>query len=630
VLSALRVSGAFFAALIAVGACRRSFDERPVASLSSSPAVEEKFDTLRARWVDATPAGRAAMGPELNALMIDLEKKGDGLEPMARAYLAMSFLYGGVPAAAEATSRPLIDGPAGVANDLGTLVKGAAARRLGRPAEAVELLRPLIGKLIDPFARPLLYEEITESFLDQSRWDDAIVYAEGWLRSASGSEKKETRTAVARVLRRIPEAVALKVLEANAVAPPEAKHSNDLIVILAARVDEGAAIAAADAGATSDGGTVAAAEAGTPTVPLTPTIVPTFLPVRFDPRTIAVLVPSTAPGYATASTAVVRAAASVASPGLSLEADAGSSTLRHRLAVFDTGGTALGVTKALDAAEREGAGVVIGGVTEAESNALAAAAQTRRIAAVLLRTPSIVPKLPAGERQVWIAIGGTEADDTKATLAAATGDVAIVDPWPPPGSNPDNTDPLRARCDAVPKLAGATAFPIAAWRAKKVTAIVVLGDARCARKVADELLAGTPPYHPTLVLSPWALELAHANIALPRTVIGVGILPAGDTAPATLKHLWLDQASPVSFFNALGHDASTLAAAALPGDLPATTETAALQKARATTVTRLIAAKGELWTTTATSAGSSGLIAPVLSVRHVSSGAALKPSWVSP
>lgn len=629
-----------FAFLLLVGSCRRTYDDRPVAALSSSATVEAKFDAIRARWIDGTPAIRAAMRTELNAFVIELDKADDGLEPIARAYLALSFLYAGVPAAAEAASRPLVDGPLGVANDLGTLVKGAAARRLGRPREAIELLRPLIGKLIDPFARPLLYEEITESFIDEGRWDDAIVYAEGWLRSAAQNEKKETRAAVARVLRRIPEAIALKVLESDVTAPPEAKHSPELIVILSARVDEGTPIdPMGDAGAAADGAVASLGETGGAPIPTTPTSSPSIAPIRFDPRTIAVLIPSSTPGYSTAASALARAAAAVATPGLAvvLHSDAGvdampSSALAHRLAVLDTGGTTQGLAKALDAAEREGAGVVIGGVTIAESNALAALAQSRRIATVLFRAPTVIPPIVAGERQTWIALGGTAADEAKATMSAANGgDVAVVERWPEPGDLSVPIDPLRARCDAAPKLAGGPAFPIAAWRAKKISSVVVLGDARCARRVADEILAlPNPPYRPTLVLAPSALELAHVSLPIPRTVVGVGRLPAGDAAPSALRALWIDQGAPVGLFGALGHDASMLAAAALPGDLLPTIETSALQKARAITVTRLLAAKAELWTTTATSGSSSGLIAPAFHTRSVSSGSAVTPSWLSP
>jgi hypothetical protein len=602
--------------------------------------MEGRFDDLRAQWIDGTPAARAEMRGDLNALAIELDKRGDGLEPIVRAYLAIAWLYAGVPAAAEAVSRPLIDGPPGVANDLGTLVKGAAARRVGRAREAIDLLRPLIGKLIDPFARPLLYEEITEAFLDEGRYEDAVVYAEGWLRSASATDRKETRNAIARVLHRIPDTVALKMLEADALAPPEARHSPDMLMILSARVDEGSsAVAITDGGAAGgDGGNLVMSDAAPTPIPTVATVVPVVLPVRFDSRTIGVLVPATAAGLGSSASAVVRAAAAVATPALAtaFHGDGGidanePNTLHHRIAVLDTGGTALGITRALDAAEREGAGVIIGGLTESEANALAALAQSRRIATILLRKPSVIPPMIAGEKQAWIALGMNAKDEAKVTLDAAgkSSEIAIVLPWPEPGLNvapPD--DPLRARCDAAPKLAGGTAFPIAAWRTRKIATVVVLGDARCARKLADEILAATnPPWRPSIVLSPSALELAHVALPLTRLVVATGLLPAGEDAPKALRTLWIDQGAPVSLFGALGHDAAALAAAALPGDLLATTETAALQKARATTVSRLFAAKAELWTTTVTGAGAGGVIAQAAHARSVASGSSIKPSW---
>lgn len=627
-------------AVLAAFACRRVADERPVASLSSSPEMEGRFDDLRARWIDANPAARAAMRNELNALAIELDKRGDGLEPIVRAYLAISWLYAGVPAAAEAVSRPLIDGPAGVANDLGTLVKGASARRLGRPREAIDLLRPLIGKLIDPFARPLLYEEITEAFLDEGRFEDAVAYAEGWLRSAPAAERKETRAAIARVLHRIPDTVALKMLEADAVAPPETRHSPDMLMILSARVDEGSsAVATTDAGgALSDAAGVASPDAAAAPIPTVATVIPIAMPVRFDPRTIGVLVPVTAPGFGASASAIVRAAAAVATPALAvaLHADGGvdanePNVLGHRLAVLDTAGTAAGVAKALDAAEREGAGVIIGGLTDAETNALAALAQSRRIATILLRKPSVVPPMAPGEKQTWIALGMSATEEARATLDAAKkgADIAVIDPWPAPGpTTPPPDDPLRARCDATPKTAGSTAFPIAAWRTRKVSTVVVLGDARCARKLADEIAASTnPPWRPTIVLAPSALEMAHVVLPLSRIVVGTGVLPASDDAPAALRTLWIDQGAPVSIFGALGHDAASLAAAALPGDLLASTETAALQKARAITTTRLFGAKAQLWTTTTNGPAPNGIVAQSASTRTVSAGASIKPSW---
>ncbi|MBI2394607.1 MAG: hypothetical protein HYV09_33870 [Deltaproteobacteria bacterium] len=638
--TALAAIGAI-GSLVAVGACRRAADERPVAALSSSSELDARFDRIRARWIEADTAGRAALRADLAALVIELDKRGDGLEPLARAFLALSWLDSGVPAAAEAVSRPLVDGPPGVANDLGTLVKGAAARRLGRAREAIDLLRPLIGKLLDPFARPLLYEEITEAFLDDGNYEEALAYAEGWLRSATGAEKKEVRAAVARVLRRVPEAVLIRVLETDALAPPEARRSPEMRVILAAAVDKsGGGTAEEPSAAPTDGGTTAAKADAAPT-PAPMPIPTTFLPVRFDPKTIALIVPTSANGYGASASAVVRAAAAVASPSLatSLHGDAGVGlgapvALDHRLAVLDSAGTTLGTTRALDAAEREGAGVVIGGLTEAESSTLASLAQQRRIPTILLRRPSAPPALAAGEKQVWITLGPSSDEEAKATIAtaqAAIADAAIVEPWPFPGDTaPPPTDPMRARCDAQPKLAGASTFPVAAWRAKKVSAVVVLGDARCARRVADEIVATTPPWRPTLIVAPSALELAHVTLPLPRTIVGVGLLPADDAAPGPLRALWKDQGGPVGLWNALGHDAAALAAAALPGDLTPATDTAAMQKARATTLARLRAAKTDLWTSTAKGPDGSGAVAQQTRVRTVPAGSSVTPAWSSP
>lgn len=630
--------------LFVASACRRVADERPVASLASSPETEARFDAIRTRWTDASSKVRAGMRPELEALLIDVARRGDGLEPIVRAYLAMAWLDAGVPAAAEAVARPLVEGRPGVPNDLATLVKGASARRLGRARESIDLLRPLVGKLIDPFARPMLYEEITEAHIDDERWEDALVYAEGWLRSATPAERLAVRAAVQRVLRRIPEPVVLRLLEAEANAPPEARHSADLILALAARLEE----AQGQVAGSTDGAPAGDAGAASPT-PEAPVITgDAGAPVlsalvslpRFDPRTIALLVPTSAPGWAPIASAIVRAATGVTAPTLAtaLHGDAGpdaSSALNvppvgHRLLVFDTGGTAAGAVAALDAAERDGAAVVVGGAIDAEASALVAAARPKRIPVVLLRRAggAIDPK---GEKPTWISVGPSLDDEEQATVAiakAVASEVAIVEPWPDPGTTPEPpTDPMRWRCDASPKVAGGTAFPIAAWKAKKVSAIVVLGDARCARRIAVELATSPGAFRPAFVLGPGALDLAHEPIPFARTVLGAGALPADDLAPQDLRTLWIDQGAPVSWWNGLGHDAAALAASALPGDLLPVTETAKLQQARTTTANRLLAAKASLWTTTAKGPAANGVVPRTTSMRAFAPGAAAHPAW---
>ncbi len=95
------------AMLVLVASCNRAAGEVPEVAVASQSSTEAAFAPIRARWASAGPAVRAAMRPMLADLVADLGKKGDSLEPLARAYLAIAWLDAGVPAAADAAARPL-------------------------------------------------------------------------------------------------------------------------------------------------------------------------------------------------------------------------------------------------------------------------------------------------------------------------------------------------------------------------------------------------------------------------------------------------------------------------------------------------------------------------------------------
>ncbi len=639
--------------------CRRTVDERPVVALATSPAAEARFSSVRARWLVGGAPERAAMRHELTELERWLEETDDGLEPVARAYLAIAWMDANVPAAAEAVARPLYDGAPGVNHDLGVLVRGVVLRRTGHPAEAIEVLAPIVGKLIDPFARPILYEEMTHALMDEGHYDEAVAFAQAWLRSSDGVDRKVLHADVARVLARLPLDVAKRTVDAQRASKGTAGYSPELILILAARLGGGEDMLSIDADgglALADAESYDAAWLTIPDDAAAAVMVTTPLPVRFDPRAIALLVPTSVVAEGANATAAIRGATSIvtylmgtekgdAGPGKGLidGSVAAPSAASHHLAVFDTGGTAAGVLKSVDAAERDGAALIVGGVTEAESNALATLAQLRKLPTILFRPPSAPPVLANGERRVYVVLGNSLADERAATMAAITSstagtgsgggastEIAIVDPWPAEGSTEAYPlDPLHARCDATPKSATEPAFPIAAWRARKVTTVVVFGDAHCARHVAADLLGATPAYHPHLVLGPTALELVHETMALMRTAVGGGVLPADDNAPKSLRTLWIDQKSPVGWLGALGHDGAALALAATPGDLLATAESGEIQKARATTLDRLLKAQGELWTTTAAGPNASGVVPRTLYPRTANAGSSWHPAWLA-
>jgi hypothetical protein len=293
----------------------------------------------------------------------------------------------------------------------------------------------------------------------------------------------------------------------------------------------------------------------------------------------------------------------------------------------------LGATKALDAAERDGAAVVVGGVLETDANVLAALAQVRHVPTILLRAPSSPPPTGANDKRWYVVLGPSTDEEGGLTLGVAKteGDRAVVEPFPEPGAAAaSEDDPLRVRCDATPKTADATAFPVAAWHAKKVATIVVLGDAHCAHHVVSDLKREKTPYLPRLVLSPSALALFHETLPFARTALSAGLLPADDAAPPALQALWSEQKGPIGFFGALGHDAAVIAMAATPGDILSCVEGAAVQAARATTRDRLLSVKGvALWSTERTAIPANGVVDRKWTARQIGAGGAWRPAWAS-
>jgi hypothetical protein len=652
---------------LSVGAsCHRTVDERPIPALASARSSQEKMDGVRLRWSSTGAEGRASMRAELSEFVGQLEASEDSLEPMARAYLAIAWLDAGVPAAGEAVARPLIEGPPGVAHDLGQLVKGAAARREGRSAEAITLLSPLVGKVIDPWARPLLDEELTEAYLDEGRYEEAIAAAAAWVRSASG-DRAAVLARAEQVLARVPPADARRVLDAARNAAGQGGYPPELLGILDRNLARQAGVELASGDASVDD----AASRDAALVALTP-LTPVAESARFEGRTIALLLPSSMPPRSVLSSLVARVVASSVSPrptsfdpAAKPPSDAGARApaapaapvalgtrdagldanpsataplaASHRLAVFDTGGTAEGTRLALAQAEHDGAATVIGGATDLEANALAALAQAAKIPVVLLRRPSAPPPLAAGARSYWVALGPSVAEEEAATLQAADlygADRAIGDAIPevtPAGGGAGDAgvagDELRPRCDATPKSAVGGAFPIAAWQKRKIAVVVVLGDARCAERVLDEL-ERAPTYRPRVVLSPSALELVHRTSALSRVAVGAGLLPAGDDAPGELRLLWRELRAPVGWWAGLAHDAAALALAATPG-LSDTTEPTGVVRARAATLDSLRGAHVPLWTTAAVQIESNGVISRSFAPRVVGGGGSWSPTWLA-
>lgn len=190
-------------AFAAVGCAGKASDPlAPVPTLASSGSAAEAFGDLRREWTGATSGDRVSLEPWVAALH---ERYAD--DPASRyavLYLAWIALEKGDFNTATRLANELQAGPRGAIQDLSTLLQGAILRRTGHPDEAWEKLRPLLGKLFDPFARELLHDEASQSTLDARRWQDSLTVLDRWMRDAADEDAEVVRAAVERAVARIP------------------------------------------------------------------------------------------------------------------------------------------------------------------------------------------------------------------------------------------------------------------------------------------------------------------------------------------------------------------------------------------------------------------------------------------
>src|SRR5260370_13948985 len=157
------------AALPDAGSCGGARSEpKPVAAIASSPQAAAAFEAIRDAWTEppeeVPPAKLRAMLEHFVA-----QFPNDGLNKLARVALALVAMNEGDFATAGA-QMALTEGlPPGTTHDLWTVARARRLRLQGRPEAALELLRPLVGKNVDPLARSVFEDELTLNALATHR-----------------------------------------------------------------------------------------------------------------------------------------------------------------------------------------------------------------------------------------------------------------------------------------------------------------------------------------------------------------------------------------------------------------------------------------------------------------------------
>jgi hypothetical protein len=617
---------------------------KPVANLASSPLAAAAFEAIRDAWADVDHTGPGPLRARIETFLAQFPK--DGLIPLARIMLALAAMNDSDLAAADRQLALTAGVPTGTAHDIWTIAS-ARRLRLGGDAEgSLGLLRPLVGKNVDPMVRSIFEEELTVTALATHREYEAISYMDAWIRASSDEEKPDTVARVTEIVRRLPRDVLVGALEAMRAQGVNLGYGADIQHILAERLvqiattsgdaelarrvieaDPEAFAAAGDAGAAL--GELATSRRGLNVV---------------EGRTLGLLLPTESPGLRDESADVLRgvlwalglprgtrAASAPAlrstSPG-SAERDrtreAAPSTPcaplddapdlgeprpddATRLVTRDDSGSADRTEVSLDELAGEGAAMVIAGLDGETAQRALRWGQTHAVPVIVLVPPDAPEPLPPfdfilGEpRSRVLDVLASAAPAMAAETVAPVADSSQVSSYPPQGGRvgPLTLGPPTS-CDIPAPGAGEPRFPIGQWQVSKSHAWLVSGSPTCAADLVTELSAARARGVVALTLEAAALLRPLAGLRVLSAQAGV--VPTSDERDprADEVHRFSALLGQAGWWTALGRDAATLARAALlqvPTD--SVSEPRAVAERRSVARDRLAAARARLWTTEA-------------------------------
>ncbi len=638
-----RVGGVVCAAIVAVVACGGAASEpKPVPALATSPLASASFAEIRDAWRDPEHTS-----PEVLRAMLDrfcARFSTDGLVPLARVYLAIVALGQGDNAEADRQLAATQNLPEGSTRDLWTVASARRLRLRGNAEGGIDLLRPLVGKSVDPIARTLFQEELALAALATQRDYEAISYLDAWLRASPEDDKARTVTEVKALVEQVPKDVLVRALQAMRMQRATFGYGVDIQRILASRLAQiatetddaelarllldpnaGRLVIAGDAGAQL--GELATSRRGLNVV---------------AGRTVGLLLPTGSPGLRDEAADVLRGVMwALGLPrGIRREGgEAGPAAEAHdggaspgpeshercappepapplrdpqaeealRLVTRDDSGTADRTEPSLDELAGEGAALIIAGLDPVTAGRALRWGESHGVAIVALVPPA--EGVAAGG--FGFVLGESQESVVEVLIRAAPSLAAervapVVDSselglYPPQGGR---VGPLTlwppTSCDVLATRPGDARFPILDWAREKTRGWFVSGAPDCARSLTSELSMARA--RGVVALSLEAACVPPHPAGLDVLSASAGIIPLGGRGDASDDELrgFSDSLGSPGWWAALGRDAATLARVAvdqMPADTA--TESRAVGDRHARARDLLTSARARLWSTEA-------------------------------
>lgn len=583
--------------VLALGACAgRDRARKPTAALSPSLEAEGDVRKLVSDWARASRDERIAMGPRIEARMAKHPNDpGMRVGEVLLAWIALE--RGDHDEAIRRAKHAEESAGTGTIGDVARTVRGAALRREGKPKEALDLLWPLVSKLIDGWARALFNEEIVESAVLAGNWRRAIELMGVWLREAGADERATVSAHIEHDLERVPQDKLEEWLKGErgielAAAAEEEIEIRKLVaqrLAVVARASKNAELAhtllATSGnllGEQSD--PIAALAAGANRA-------------RVEARTVGLLLSLRNDKTRRRGAEITEGVAF----GLGLP---GSPA---RLVSRDDHGSPDRIEEALAALSADGASIVIAGSDEHEAAVAAAFAEAKQIPVILLRAPATAPPVVTAKVPFSFVLGvdmiDLETSLVRELASRGATPVAVL------ADEPVGKRAPRADVSFVRGCSEAST----SWKPLGVAGVVLSAQPECARAA---IVAAAP------LKMRFAASFEADAAALPSGSIAAtaGIFPIALGSRPRAIASWLDHHPiPPSFWVALGRDAAVLAWAGVQV-LPArgTEDPQEVAARRAMAAGALASAQAELWTTDAKGFGGGRVMPRAIGVREVS------------
>jgi hypothetical protein len=450
------------AVLVALGCGGSNAASNPVPALSDTTTGQQAFRQLSERWHSVRVEDDKSLADDFRGYL--KEFRTEDQSRLARAYLAWLDVTAGNLLEARELIEVTRRGPPGRARDFALVAEAALFVKHGHAHNALKLLRPLQGKIVDTTERYYATQQLVQSAMGANLYAEGLSHAVVWIQQAKPQQRDGVRMAIRALMTQIPTRYLEKALESAKPDPARHRAQAELVEqrwLYQVIGEQLATIAVQQKDAQLAKRVLAD---GTPVGPtgnraeLVRLASGTGENAAITGHTIGVVLNTNSPK------ARRRSSQAVTGLSIALSTTQAEVTPQDRIKVLFTDDT-VDLTQGMSDLAASGASLLATGFDEEEATIAARHAARVRIPVILFVRPRVVTNYA-------FVIGVGDDEQRQSMNSHATPNAAVV---------------AELECEVAAESPKATGFPIVKWVSERRTSVYLFGDAACTQRVLTEI-----------------------------------------------------------------------------------------------------------------------------------------------